>query len=131
MGGADISRLLNRSLGDAKEGRQATGGPGRLVSLPPDLGPPRAEPCHREAWRGLAPRSQEEPWGQVRWLHKNLTEEVVWSSSGEGGSLSAATLFLPPTHPQTPGPGGNSAGCSGLAGVEPPQLAEAGQPESE
>lgn len=59
--------------------------------------------------------------------HRGSSVEQQW----EGGSLSAATLFLPPTHPQTPGPGGNSAGCSGLAGVEPPQLAEAGQPESE
>lgn len=35
------------------------------------------------------------------------------------------------THPQTPGPSDVSAGCSGLTGVQPAQLAEAGQPEFE
>lgn len=42
-----------------------------------------------------------------------------------------ATLFPTHTHPQAPGPSGISAGCLGLTGVEPPQLAEAGKPESE
>lgn len=42
-----------------------------------------------------------------------------------------ATLFPTHTHTQAPGPSGISAGCLGLTGVEPPQLAEAGKPESE
>lgn len=43
-----------------------------------------------------------------------------------------ATLFLPTHTPsQPPGPSGISAGCLGLSGVEPPQLAEAGEPEFE
>lgn len=48
----------------------------------------------------------------------------------ERRNLPRATLF-PPTHTQTPGPSGISAGFSRLTGVEPAQLAEAGQPEFE
>lgn len=100
QGGADISRLLNRYLGDAKEGRQATGGPGRLVSLPPDLGPPKAEPWHQEAWLGLARGSREKQVavesGQV--VTQNLTKEVAWSSSGRGGACPRP-LYPSPTPP--------------------------------
>lgn len=53
-------------------------------------------------------------------------EEQQW----ERRKLPTATLF-PGTYPQAPGPSGISAGRSGLAGVEPPQLAEAGEPEFE
>lgn len=48
----------------------------------------------------------------------------------ERRKLPTATLF-PGTYPQAPGPSGISAGRLGLAGVEPPQLAEAGEPEFE
>ena len=49
---------------------------------------------------------------------------------GEGKATNGH--FIPPyTYPQAPGPSGISTGCSGLTRVEPPQLAEAGEPEFE
>lgn len=62
---------------------------------------------------------------------KNPHQESSVEQQWERRNLLMATLLPPHTHTQTSGPGSISTGCSGLTGVEPPQLAEAGQPEFE
>lgn len=52
-----------------------------------------------------------------------------WHRPAMGGEICQQPLF--PPHPLCPGPGRVSAGRPGFTGVEPPQLAEAGESELE
>lgn len=125
--GAAISRFEPTSGGSQKllTGHRRSQEAGIASS---DLGPPKPGPWHQKTCQ---------PWPEDR----RGGEHVVRSDSGTETSPrkcrtvgqekpALATLSPPPPSP-SPGPIGISAGCGGLAGVEPAQLAEAGQPEPE